>query len=63
MGEIALLHGAPRMATVRAVTDCRLLTIERDEFIAAATGNTEARSEATRLVEQRLAEAAEASRA
>ena len=63
VGEIALLHGAPRMATVRAVTDCRLLTIERDEFIAAATGNTEARSEATRLVEQRLAEAAETSRA
>ena len=63
VGEIALLHGAPRMATVRGVTDCRLLTIERNEFIAAATGNTEARSEATRLVEQRLAEAAETSRA
>lgn len=60
VGEIALLHDAPRMATVRAVTDCRLLTIERDEFIAAATGNAGARDEATRLVERRLAEAAEA---
>jgi len=36
--------------------------IERDEFIAAATGNAGARDEAARLVEQRLAEAAEATR-
>jgi hypothetical protein len=57
VGEIALLHDAPRMATVRAVTDCFLLAIERDEFLAAATGNTGARDEAARLVERRLAEA------
>jgi len=57
VGEIALLHNAPRMATVRALTDCRLLTIDRDEFIAAATGNTGAYDEAERLVEGRLAEA------
>ena len=60
VGEIALLHSAPRMATVRAVTDCLLLTIERDEFLAAATGNTSARDEAVRLIERRLAEAAAA---
>jgi MFS family permease len=60
VGEIALLHDAPRMATVRAVTDCRLLTIERDEFLAAATGNSGARDEAAALVERRLAEAAAA---
>jgi hypothetical protein len=60
VGEIALLHNAPRMATVRAVTDCLLLTIERDEFLAAATGNTGARDEAARLVATRLAEAAAA---
>ena len=45
------------MATVRAVTDSRLLTIERDEFIAAVTGNAGARDEAERLVHGRLAEA------
>ncbi len=62
VGEIALLHNAPRMATVRAVTDSRLLVIERDEFIAAATGNSGARDEAARLVEGRLAEATAATR-
>ena len=61
VGEIALLHDARRMATVRAVTHTRLLMIERDEFLAAATGNTGARSEAANLVGQRLAEAAQAS--
>jgi CRP-like cAMP-binding protein len=45
------------MATVRAVADSRLLTIERDEFIAAVTGNAGARDEAERLVQGRLAEA------
>ena len=61
VGEIALLHDAPRMATVRAVTDSRLLMIERDEFLAAATGNAGARNEAASLVGRRLAEAAQAS--
>jgi MFS family permease len=57
VGEIALLRDAPRMASVHAVTPCRLLAIERDEFIAAATGNAGARDEGKRLVERRLAEA------
>jgi MFS family permease len=57
VGEIALLHDAPRMASVHAVTDCDLLVIERDEFIAAATGSAGARDESARLVEGRLAEA------
>jgi CRP-like cAMP-binding protein len=48
------------MATVRAVTVSRLLMIERDEFLAAATGNTGARDEAARLIGGRLAEAAQA---
>ena len=63
VGEIALLHNAPRMATVRAVTNCTLLTIERDEFLAAATGNESARDAAATLIEQRLAEATEATAA
>jgi MFS family permease len=61
VGEIALLHDAPRMATVRAVTDSHLLAIERDEFLAAATGNVDARGATAALVDQRLAEAAQAS--
>ncbi len=63
VGEIALLHDAPRMATVRTVTDSRLLTIERDEFLAAVTGNAGARDQATMLVELRLAEATAAAAA
>jgi MFS family permease len=57
VGEIALLRDAPRMASVHAVTDCRLLAIERDEFLAAATGNEAARDAGARLVDRRLAEA------
>ncbi len=33
-GEMALLDGEPRSATVRAVEDSRLLTIRREEFLA-----------------------------
>src|SRR5579871_5850674 len=37
VGEIALLHAVPRTATARAIGPTRLLAIERDEFLAAAT--------------------------
>src|SRR5262249_39540905 len=54
-GEIALLRSAPRMATVRTVTPVRMLAIDRDEFLAAATGGAAARDAADELVETRLA--------
>jgi MFS family permease len=57
VGEIALLHDAPRMASVRALAECRLLRIDRDEFLTAATGNVTARNAADRLVGSRLLEA------
>ncbi len=55
VGEIALLRGAPRMATVRALGPSRLLAIEREEFLAAATGGAAALEAAEELVETRLA--------
>ena len=36
-GEIALLRGAPRSATVKAVTPSRLLRLESGDFLAAVT--------------------------
>jgi CRP-like cAMP-binding protein len=35
VGEAALLDGAPRAATVRAVEDCTLLALRRDDLLAA----------------------------
>jgi CRP-like cAMP-binding protein/predicted MFS family arabinose efflux permease len=37
-GERALLRDTPRTATIRALTDMQLLTIERDAFLEAVTG-------------------------
>ena len=37
-GEIALLHDVARTATITAITDGRLLRIERDDFLATVTG-------------------------
>ncbi len=38
-GEIALLHDVPRTATITSIEPCRLLRIERDDFLTAVTGN------------------------
>lgn len=53
-GEVALLAGVPRTATVTAVTDARLYVLAKDDFVAAVTGHPVARREADRLVRERL---------
>ena len=54
-GEIALLRDVPRTASVTAITDVDLLTLERDEFISAVTGHPESAEAAHAVVANRLA--------
>ncbi len=52
-GEIALVHDVPRIATVTAVSDGRLLSIERDVFLVAVTGHAPTRDRAERVAADR----------
>ena len=56
-GEIALLRATPRTATVVARTDVDLLALEREEFLAAITGDRRALAAGHELAERRLATA------
>jgi CRP-like cAMP-binding protein len=40
---------------VTATTDCRLLTVEREHFLAAVTGHAESAAAADLVVSRRLA--------
>jgi MFS family permease len=53
-GEIALLRDVPRTATVRTLDETRLLTLERDQFLAAVTGYSWSLLEVDRVTTQRL---------
>jgi len=54
-GEIALLRGIPRTATVVANQSLRTLALEREAFLVAITGNSMSGATADALVTQRLA--------
>jgi MFS family permease len=53
-GEIALLRGIPRTATVRALDDLRLYKIARDQFLSAVTGHGPSLSAAENVMAGRL---------
>jgi MFS family permease len=53
-GEIALLRDVPRQASVAALTDVRLLTLERTHFLSAVTGSRPAAAVANSVIDRRL---------
>jgi len=53
-GEVALLRGELRTATVRTTGPTRLLALDRDHFIGAVTGHVRSSEVADRVVEDRL---------
>jgi hypothetical protein len=54
-GEIALLRGVPRTATITAREPLRTLALDRETFLFAITGNGDSSAAADDLVSQRLA--------
>jgi Major Facilitator Superfamily/Cyclic nucleotide-binding domain len=55
VGEIALLRGIPRMATVVARTDATVYKLDRDPFLTAVLGHLPTQRHADRIAEARLA--------
>ncbi len=55
-GEIALLHGTPRAATIRTVTQCRLLVLDKEDFKDLLETDSDMRQAIFEVTEQRLSE-------
>jgi len=55
-GEIALIEDVPRTATVVAVTDAQLFSLEKEPFVLALTGHAPAARAAGDMVTKRLGE-------
>jgi MFS family permease len=54
-GEIGLLRDVPRTATITADTGTVLQVLDRDDFLAAVTGQSESRMAADAIVSRRIA--------
>lgn len=57
-GEIALIRNAPRMATVRALTDLDVLVMHRGAFLSLFTHLPALRQTFQQVIQQRIAERA-----
>jgi hypothetical protein len=55
-GEIALIHDVPRTATVVALTDVSLYSLEKEPFVLTLTGHVPAQDAAANVVSRRLEE-------
>jgi CRP-like cAMP-binding protein len=53
-GEIALIRGVPRTATLRAETDVSLYAMRGDEFVAAVSGHATSTATADAIIASRL---------
>ena len=53
-GEIALLRDAPRMATVRTITQCRLLVLDRRDFEDLLESDSDLREAISEVADRRL---------
>jgi len=56
IGEMSLLTGAPRAATVEAITDCTLLEIDKDALMPIVQARPELGDELARVEAQRQLE-------
>jgi MFS family permease len=54
-GEIALIHDTPRVAGCRATVDTELLTLGRERFVSAVTGNRTSAEEIETVIGRRMA--------
>src|SRR5262249_18373960 len=61
-GEIALLDGSPRTATVVAVSEARLYAVDGDEFLTTVGGHPASARHARRTADDRLDELVQAAR-
>jgi CRP-like cAMP-binding protein len=55
VGEIALVHDAPRTASVRAIGPVKAFRMDREAFLEAVSGHAASHAAARTVASQRLA--------